>query len=381
VLVRAQAGITLAGLYIHDTTDYDYTVKLDGVRGAVVRNCITRGKPGQWNWLIYNCTDAKIVNNVFDGGYVQLLSWNGGSSGPGSTGTMLFNNVFRGAGYSAIMNWDDLTDLAHGYNCFWNNARNYFQTTVVGPGEITADPRFPGGSPPDYHLVPGSPAIDAGTDVGIGYVGTRPDIGAIEADYAAVTGLSDVWGSEPGAWVYVTDPKAVTASSTTFVDGSYYVEERSRTRGIKIVPHVSGLPSVGPGSWIAFFGEVRIDSKGEKYVDVYDIAPSAGAALAPVGVNNRLLAEGLEMTGLLVRTWGLVTQVTSDYIYADDGSGLDDGSGNGPGIRIVLSGLTSPITRTFVKGATYLRGVTGLVGRDTGGVICLRPRSDADIQL
>jgi hypothetical protein len=380
LLVRAQTGVTLAGLYIHDTTDYDYSVKLDGVRGAVVRNCITRGKPGQWNWLIYNCTDTKIVNNVFDGGYVQLFSWNGGSSGPGSTGTLVCNNIFQGAG-NAILNWDDLSDLVHGYNCFWNNVNNYPQTTVAGPGEITANPRFPVGTPPDYHLVPGSPAIDAGTDVGLAYVGSRPDMGAIEADYADLTALADVWGSGPGTWIHVTDPKAVTAGSTTFIDGSYYVEEPSRTRGIKMMPRASGLPSVGPGSRITFLGVVRVDSNGEKYVDVYDVTSSAGAALDPVGVGNRVFADSAGTTGLLVRTWGLVTKVTSDYVYADDGAGFNDGSGIGTGIRIVLSGLTNPITKTFVEGVTYVKGVTGLVGRDTGGVVCLRPRSDADIQL
>jgi hypothetical protein len=206
-------------------------------------------------------------------------------------------------------------------------------------------------------------------------------MGAIEADYANITALADIWDSEPGTWVHVTNPKSVTSASTTFIDGSYYVEEPSRTRGIKVMPRASGLPSVGLGSRITFSGVVRVDSNGEKYVDVYDLTRSAGQALGPIGVSNRALAGGAGMTGLLVRTWGLVTEVNSDYIYADDGTGYNDGSGNGTGIRIVLRGLANPITKTFVKGVTYVKGVTGLVGRDTGGVLCLRPRSDADIQL
>lgn len=380
VLVTVPVGVALARLYIHDTTDYDYTVKLDGVNGGVVRNCVTRGKPGQWNWLIYNCTDTKIINNVFDGGYVQLFSWNGGSSGPGSTGTLVANNVFRGAG-NAIFNWDDLSDLTHGYNCFWNNINNYPQATGVGPGDIVADPRFAEGSPPDYHLLPRSIAIDRGTDVGLGFSGSGPDMGAFEADYANLVHLSEVWSSEPGTWIHIVDQKAVITSSTIFTDGSYYIEEIDRSRGIRVIPRGSGLPAVGPGNTVDVFGVVRVDGNGERYLGLYDAAVGNGVPPGPIGVNNRAFTSNAAITGLLVRTWGLVTKVTGDYIYVDDGTGHDDGSGNGTGIRVLLSGLKSPITKSFTAGVTFVKGVTGAAGLDAGGVPCIRPRGDTDIQL
>ncbi|MCE5198469.1 MAG: sialate O-acetylesterase [Armatimonadota bacterium] len=89
----------------------------------------------------------------------------------------------------------------------------------------------------------------------------------------------------------------------------------------------------------------------------------------------------IKTNGVLVRIWGRVTKVTSTYIYIDDGSGYDDGSGNGQGIRVMISGLVNPITKSFEAGTTYVKGVTGVSGVDTDGVPCVRPRNDDDINL
>ena len=50
-------------------------------------------------------------------------------------------------------------------------------------------PRKPDGSLPDIaflHIAPGSPLIDAGTDVGIAFNGTAPDLGAIESEAVTI---------------------------------------------------------------------------------------------------------------------------------------------------------------------------------------------------
>lgn len=96
-----------------------------------------------------------------------------------------------------------------------------------------------------------------------------------------------------------------------------------------------------------------------------------------VGTHN----SPLKTSGMLVRIWGRVTKVTSDYIYIDDGSGFDDGSGNGFGIRVKISGLIQPVTKSFVAGDTFVKGITGISSVDTNGVECLRPRSNNDIDL
>jgi hypothetical protein len=49
-------------------------------------------------------------------------------------------------------------------------------------GNISADPLFVDLALPDIRLLPGSPCIDAGVDVGLPYLGSAPDMGAFEFD-------------------------------------------------------------------------------------------------------------------------------------------------------------------------------------------------------
>jgi hypothetical protein len=49
-------------------------------------------------------------------------------------------------------------------------------------GNISTDPLFADPTLPDIRLLPGSPCIDAGVDVGLPYLGRAPDMGAFEFD-------------------------------------------------------------------------------------------------------------------------------------------------------------------------------------------------------
>lgn len=78
------------------------------------------------------------------------------------------------------------------------------QTSHTGTGNITSDPKFVSTVTPDFHLQSGSPAINAGVDVGLtsDYEGNRvpqgsaPDIGVYE--FSGVT-LRYYYG---GGWRY-----------------------------------------------------------------------------------------------------------------------------------------------------------------------------------
>jgi hypothetical protein len=47
-------------------------------------------------------------------------------------------------------------------------------------GNVSVDPQSVDTSAPDVQLQPGSPMIDAGTDVGLPFCGLMPDMGALE---------------------------------------------------------------------------------------------------------------------------------------------------------------------------------------------------------
>lgn len=351
--------------------------------------------------VFQNNVIANLTNNLSGAPAISV-----GTDG-GSLRTRVYNNTMDAAdyawymvdaGYGPSVDWQwtnnivtnmrqwifattDFSQFHYQYNLFWGNPAD----VMGGLGDVVADPLFVGGSPFSYALQSGSPAVDAGLDVGLPFQGLAPDMGAFESAYtggAPYGSLVDVKALPVGSAVRITEPKIVTVSSATFADGSYYVEEPNRVSGMKVKPEVAGLASVVPGDAITMLGVVRADASGEKYIGLHEIAKSSGKALSALGASGRGAAfSRLAGSGILVRTWGRVTKVTADYIYVDDGTGYDDGSDNGVGIRIMLSGLASPITKTFTAGVTYVKGVTGAAGLDAGGVACLRPRGDADIQL
>lgn len=63
-------------------------------------------------------------------------------------------------------------------NLVWDNA---WATDGDGENVVDADPKFVNDKSGDFRLRAGSPAIDAGTSMGLQHCGKAPDIGAFEA--------------------------------------------------------------------------------------------------------------------------------------------------------------------------------------------------------
>jgi parallel beta-helix repeat protein len=152
--------------------------------GIVLRDV---GQPVVMNNVLYNCTaggisvqnqcDALIVNNT-------LVNCN--------KAIKLFDHTARwgppycltpGSGKATVLNcviWNcnpafDLADSSAGQSYVYvaysdieggtsNAAIGPNSTLVVGPGNLQADPRFAGAANTNFHLLAGSPAIDAGTN-------------------------------------------------------------------------------------------------------------------------------------------------------------------------------------------------------------------------
>jgi hypothetical protein len=131
---------------IRERTDQSQVGTLTNVQvfNNVLYNCaLSRAGYGLGVGLDASTVDARIHNNI-----IVLASESIGDNG--STGTLASHNLFFQAG------------------------------APVGEGSVNADPMFANPSGGDFSLQAGSPAIDAGTDAGLPFAGSAPDIGAVE---------------------------------------------------------------------------------------------------------------------------------------------------------------------------------------------------------
>lgn len=140
----------------------------NGESAQILNNTIVRvhGRPNGWYYqgmLIYPASSAR------DSGIDDHI--------PGQVS--ILNNIICGPFDSAI---GLLASPAHGsqvdFNLIWN-ARSLYGgpgQAAAGPNNITLDPMFVG--PTDFHLLPSSPAIDAGDPAILDPDGSPSDLGA-----------------------------------------------------------------------------------------------------------------------------------------------------------------------------------------------------------
>ena len=168
-------------------------------------------------------------------------------------------------------------------------------------------------------------------------------------------------------------PDAVGASVygwivTAVFPGSFYIQSPARYSGLRVV---SGAV-VAEGDVVTVRGEMS-SLEGERRLLASSVMLERSGEIArPLAMANRCLgggpvgpytsgvkgSEGLNNIGLLIRTWGKVTQIGSDYLYVDDGSNLRDCTSTGaeanigvrvicnptgwqPGDRLVVTGISS----------------------------------------
>ena len=183
-------------------------------KGDITNNIIRQNlvyKQGSWdpgygalvNWSVGG---LKILGNTF---YATEANLNGAinfqDTAVNTSQAVIQNNIFYNGGGSAICvqdlasfdmdnhnllyrsNGDDV--YGTGKNCFATYSLSSYQlATGQGQGSVQANPLFVNESLGDFHLQPSSPAIDAGTDIGINVDfdgNTRPqgsgfDIGVYE---------------------------------------------------------------------------------------------------------------------------------------------------------------------------------------------------------
>ena len=186
--------------------------------------------------------------------------------------------------------------------------------------------------------------------------------------------------------------KVVTAGNDQF-SGCIYIEEPDGSCGIKVVP-TSGSWHFGDTVNVTD-GTMDDDANGERYIASATVEPAEAVATPdPVLMIHRSLggaalggqqgifgAHGLNNIGLLVKAVGKITARGADYIYIDDGSALQDGSGN-VGVRVKTGHLADSNDIVLTPGQDQYVVVTGISScmlLDSHIVRLLRPRSRNDV--
>jgi RHS repeat-associated protein/uncharacterized repeat protein (TIGR01451 family) len=161
--------------------------------------------------------------------------------------TATYDNVdYPGGGGIYNGTWFNATSLGD-HNLVWGNAGLDYQDALPGPNDIAADPLFVDPATLDFHLQPGSPAIDAASpvvDSGPDFdgqqrpMGLAPDIGADEYPAFGVDKQALSAEVEPGGVVtyvlQIANPGGapVTAAITDTLPGEFkFIEYESPNFG------------------------------------------------------------------------------------------------------------------------------------------------------
>ena len=439
------------GTLYHDAFTGAHICTIDGfvIRGATggtaffstygftrIRNCIIYDNLyGIFClWSAPNISNTVVTDNVLDGVYLSgcaanivncVVAANGGSglylrsSSPVVVNSTIVDNAGSGvlcakgsapvltnnivAFNSVGIEQGSLAPVLSHNDVYGNADADYAPSSMPHPTDISADPLFVNSENGDYHILPGSLCIDAGTSDGAPDADLdgnyRPkdgdgdgtaifDIGCYEApnNYVSVAGAKAV---EDGSLVGITS----CVSTAAFWD-RFYVENVDRACGIGVLANVE---SVGKyvtveGTMTTLDGERLIDpALTQEHYECPVPAPwfmtlnslGGGPCGLQEGVTDRRMGQGeghksifsyggASNIGLLVKVTGRVGKSGDGFFYIDGQSGFRDGRGKFKGVRVDWP-FTEPAPRkhTFVE----IVGISSCTIRDGCVVRLLRPVS------
>lgn len=266
----------------------------------------------------------------------------------------------------------------------WTNAQVVDQLKYTAI-DVTSDPAEPGAVLTGWDKYTGWGRVDA-------YRALTETIGFVESMAAAKQ-------AAPGQAARLSGVFLSTASGE--IPGRLYAQEADRSAGILL--SFSGSVPTGflDGDKVDVQGTIS-KVQGECAISNPTITksmPLERTIPKPLGVTNRALgggqqdqqgavvdqyslprtfAEGLNNIGLLVTTWGKVTAVSSSWFYIDDGSNLEDDTGNS-GVYVYCGTLVRPGLNKYVA----ITGISGCEALPTpnDNILrrVLRPRRQSDI--
>lgn len=191
--------VTLDSCEFTNTPAGVYTASLHGANHTIQRNLFEGDNRAV---ILTDFSDSVFYNNTLhvpnDAGFLPVLYLLASDN----SGTVIKNNIMAtGHTGTLCINVADgaETDLTLDYNLYytpsgvagnrWNWTVNnstwanwLINSSQDGNSPVPADPLFVNPGADDFTLQTGSPAIDAGVDVGLAYLGTAPDCGYAEKE-------------------------------------------------------------------------------------------------------------------------------------------------------------------------------------------------------
>jgi Right handed beta helix region len=185
-IVTQGANIEISDCTIHHAGQVG--LRVSGGSSSLIRNTIF-ATTGSGILIESNVPGTSIYGNTIHG-------CAGVGIALGFKASRVFNNIIASSshGISGVV-----VNIC-GFNLLWNNsAGDYFGGAVDSGGGIAADPMFVDTASADYRLGFGSPAIDAGLDVGYSFSGSAPDMGAYETgklDHLEIVPIRDTLSAD-----------------------------------------------------------------------------------------------------------------------------------------------------------------------------------------
>ena len=206
------------GIHVYDENKYQYAGENNPkitnllIEGNFVKNSQARSgiiiSAGESHSLAIEINNVVIRNNiVIHSAACGLAMYYYGTI----RNVQMYNNNFFNNSTGIQIDAVDVDDIEINNNIFSENRQRhidihnvpnvtvshnlYHDPQSVGIGindtsPVFGDPLFVDKYSDDFHLLAGSPAIGAGTDVGIPFIGDKPDIGAFEFDGTTSVNLS-----------------------------------------------------------------------------------------------------------------------------------------------------------------------------------------------
>ena len=331
-------------------------------------------------YILTKLSDEIIIDNT-DPGFSVFGSWNTGTSSGDRYGV-----DYRWASASLTgtyhADWTAQVPRSDLYRVYawWPQGSNrsdqasysVFVNTVEDP--VIVNQQTDGGQ---WNLL-GTYEVNSGDTVSVRLSNSAPSGYVVIADAIKIE-PAYIPISSVGLARLVPDGNRIKISNiaVTAVFGSeFYVEDTGRSAGLK----VSGT-GVSPGELLEISGELSTYS-GERLIVNPVVRKLTGTLnLDPLVMTNRAVSmdgdPGPISAGLLITVTGKVRSSGTDYFYIDDGSGLQDGTGD-TGLRVDAYSLPSlPDDNDY----TVITGVLGTTIANGKAVPFLHPRDSGDITI